>query len=108
MLLQCLRALCEAPGGPGSIWKYLEALVRATGESGRFACGFRTDLYFADALIAACLLSGDRDCQCPISVSPGLRSRCCRWVGNLCCSPFLISPLVLQVLIPHPAFGSPN
>jgi len=48
MLLQSLRALCEAPGGPGSIWKYLEALVRATGESGRFACGLRTDLHFAD------------------------------------------------------------
>jgi len=48
MLLQSLRALCKAPGGPGSIWKYLEALVRATRVSGRFACGFRTDLHFAD------------------------------------------------------------
>jgi len=48
MLLQSLRAHCEAPRGPGSIWKYLEALGRATGVSGRFACGFRTDLYFAD------------------------------------------------------------
>jgi len=48
MLLQSLRALCKAPGGPGSIWKYLEALVMATGVSGRFACGFRTDLHFAD------------------------------------------------------------
>jgi len=52
MLLQSLRALCEAPGGPGSIWKDLEALVRATGESGRFACGLRTDLHFADAVSA--------------------------------------------------------
>ena len=26
---------------------YLEGLVRATGVSGRFACGFRTDLHFA-------------------------------------------------------------
>jgi len=49
MLLQSLRALCKAPGGSGSIWKYLEALVRATGVSGRFACGFRTDLHFAGA-----------------------------------------------------------
>jgi len=49
MFLQSLRALCETAGGPGSIWKYLEALVRATGECGRFACGFRTDLHFADA-----------------------------------------------------------
>jgi hypothetical protein len=48
MLLQSLRALCLAPGGPGSIWNYLAALVRSTGVSGRFACGFRTDLHFAD------------------------------------------------------------
>jgi len=48
MLLQSLRALCKAAGGPGSIWKYLEVLVRATRVSGRFACGFRTDLPFAD------------------------------------------------------------
>ena len=49
MLLQSLRALCKAPGGAGCIWKYLEALVRATAASGRFAYGFRTDLHFADA-----------------------------------------------------------
>jgi len=48
MLLQSLRALCEAPGGPGSIRQYLETLGRATGESGRFGCGFWTDLHFAD------------------------------------------------------------
>ena len=48
MLLQSLRAYCKAPGEPGSIWKDLEALVRATGESRRFACGFQTDLHFAD------------------------------------------------------------
>jgi hypothetical protein len=48
MLLQSLRALCNAPGGPGSIWKYLEALAMATRVSGRFACGFWTDLHFAD------------------------------------------------------------
>jgi len=48
MLLQSLRALCFAPGGPGSIWNYLRAPVRSTGVSGRFACGFRTDLHFAD------------------------------------------------------------
>ena len=50
MLLQSLRALCKAPGGAGSIWKYLEALARATGVSGRFAYGFRTELHFADVL----------------------------------------------------------
>jgi hypothetical protein len=48
MLLQSLRALCFAPGGPGSIWNYLGAPVRSAGVSGRFACGFRTDLHFAD------------------------------------------------------------
>jgi hypothetical protein len=47
MLLQSLRALCLAPGGPGSTWKYLEALVRSTGVSGRFACDFQTELHFA-------------------------------------------------------------
>jgi len=50
MLLQSLRALCKPPGGPGSIWKYVEALVRLTGVSGRFACGFWTSLHFADVL----------------------------------------------------------
>jgi len=48
MLFQSLRALCLAPGGAGSIWNHLGALVRSTRLSGRFACGFRTDLYFAD------------------------------------------------------------
>jgi len=48
MLLQSLRALCKAPGGAGSIWKHLEALVRATGVSGRIAYDFRTDLHFAN------------------------------------------------------------
>jgi len=51
MLLQRLRALCEASGGPGSIWKYLEALVRASGKSGRSACGYQTDLHVADVII---------------------------------------------------------
>jgi len=49
MLWQSLRALCLAPGGPGSIWNYLGALVRSTGVSRRFAYGFRTDFHFADA-----------------------------------------------------------
>jgi len=51
MLLQSLRALCLAPGGSGSVWKYLEALVTLPGVSGRIACGFRTELHFADVLI---------------------------------------------------------
>jgi hypothetical protein len=48
MLLQSLRALCFAPEGPGSIWNYLGAPMRSTGVTGRVACGFRTDLHFAD------------------------------------------------------------
>jgi len=34
--------------GPASIWKYFKALVWSTWLPGRFACGFRTDLHFAD------------------------------------------------------------
>jgi len=49
MLLHSLRALCKAPGGAGSIWKYSEALARATGVSERFAYGFRTEIHYADA-----------------------------------------------------------
>jgi len=49
MLLQHLRALYLASGGHGSVWNYLGAPVRLTGVSGRFACGFRTVLHFADA-----------------------------------------------------------
>jgi hypothetical protein len=52
MLFQSLRALCLAPGGPGSIWNHLGAPVRSTGVSGMFACGFRTDLHFADVASA--------------------------------------------------------
>ena len=51
MLLQSLKALCKAPGGGGSIWEYLEAVVRATRVSGRVAYGFRTELHFADACL---------------------------------------------------------
>jgi len=50
MLLQSLRTLCKAPGGPWSIWKYLEVLARATGVSGRVAYGFRPELHFANVL----------------------------------------------------------
>jgi hypothetical protein len=48
MLFQSVRVLCQAPGGAGSIRKYLEAQVKATGVSGRFAFGFRTELHFPD------------------------------------------------------------
>jgi len=54
MLLQSLRALCLAPGGSGSVWKYLEALVRSPGVSGRIACRFRTELHFADVSTTLC------------------------------------------------------
>jgi len=34
--------------GAGNIWKYIEAVERVTGVSGRFAYSFRTELHFAD------------------------------------------------------------
>jgi len=55
MFLQSRRAHCIGPGGPGRIWKYLAALVSATGESGWFACGFWTDLHFADGCFEKCI-----------------------------------------------------
>jgi len=48
ILLQSLRVLCLAPGGSGSIWKYLEALVRLHRVSGRIAWGFQAELHCAD------------------------------------------------------------
>jgi hypothetical protein len=61
MLLQSFRALCKAPGGGGSIWKYLEAVVSATGVSGRFAYGFRTKLHFADVAYGPWLVNNHMD-----------------------------------------------
>jgi len=47
MLLQSLRAFYKAPqGGAGSIWKYLEALARATRVSKWFVYGFQTEFAF--------------------------------------------------------------
>jgi hypothetical protein len=57
ILLLSPRALWFAPGKLGSIWKYL-------GVFGRFACGFRTDLHFADEdpiVYFSCWIS---DCKC--------------------------------------------
>jgi hypothetical protein len=51
MLLQSLRVLCKAPGGAGSIWKYLKVLMRATRVSRRFGFGFRTELHFTDIVL---------------------------------------------------------
>jgi hypothetical protein len=51
MLFQSPRAHCLAPGGPESIWNHLGAPVRSTRVPGRLACGFRTDLHFADAMM---------------------------------------------------------
>jgi len=47
ILLLSFKPLCLAPVGPGSIWKYFEPLLRLTGMSGRFTCGFLTDCHFA-------------------------------------------------------------
>jgi len=51
MLWQSLRVICKASGGAGSIWEYLEAVVRATRVSRRFAYDFRTELHFADVFL---------------------------------------------------------
>jgi len=50
MLLQSLRALCLSPGGSASVWKYLEALLRSPGVSGRISCGLMTELLSADVV----------------------------------------------------------
>jgi hypothetical protein len=54
MLLRSLGELYLAPGGHRSIWKYLEGLVWSTRVTGRFACGFRSDLHFADDCMYYC------------------------------------------------------
>jgi len=48
MLLQSLIPHYLAPLGSGSIWKYLEALVRLPGVTGRIGCCFWTNQHFAD------------------------------------------------------------
>jgi hypothetical protein len=50
MLLQSLTALRNTPGGAGSIWEYLEVVVRATGVSGGVVYGFLTELHFPDVV----------------------------------------------------------
>ena len=42
MLLQSLRALYLAPGGPGSIWNYLGAPVSSVSNGSKFPVRFRT------------------------------------------------------------------
>lgn len=49
MLVQSLRALFLTPGGPGSIWIYIEPQLRSTGVSGSIVYGFLTDSHFAAA-----------------------------------------------------------
>jgi len=50
MLLQSLRVVCFATGGPGSICKYFEAFVWLTGVSRKVDCVFQTDLHCADVI----------------------------------------------------------
>jgi hypothetical protein len=54
-LLRSPRALCKALGGRRSIWKYLEARVRTTEVSGKFHCGFGTDINYAHVVVAHAL-----------------------------------------------------
>ena len=77
MLMQSLRALCKAPEGCGSIWKFLQAPVRATGVSVTFVCSFQTDLHFANNLglkfhlqVHCSLLTASVSRSQPSSVSP--------------------------------------
>ena len=53
ILLQSLRALCLAPGGPGSIYKYLVVRVMSNRVSGRILFLFETNLHFADIELLA-------------------------------------------------------
>jgi len=48
MHLQSQWGLCVAPGGPGSIGNYFDALVRSTGVSGRLVYCSQINLHFAD------------------------------------------------------------
>ena len=54
MLLHSLRALFLASPGAGSMWKHLEAVMRDSGVSGRFAYGHRTELHFPDVIDMEC------------------------------------------------------
>jgi len=59
-----MTALSDMPGGPGRIWNYLQALVRSTGVSGRFAYGTQTDIHLADLWVIGhrlCTLVKTRD-----------------------------------------------
>ena len=85
MLLQSLRALCLAPVGSGSVWKYLEALVRSPGVSGRIACGFRTELHFANARCISKLARSRPPILSPNSLDYGLHV--CTIMASKCISP---------------------
>jgi hypothetical protein len=74
MLFQSLRALCLTPGGPGRIWNHLEAPVRSIGVSGSFACGFQTDLPFADTAYPRCMTK-----NCLLAVDSHFQS----WVASI-------------------------
>jgi len=97
ILLQSLKALCLAPGGPRSIWKYSGVLVRTTAESGRFACNFRTDLHFANVSEVNLMLL----LTMPTSVS--LEWCTCRNTvrKNDCCWFFWICVRCTLYLLPH-------
>jgi len=69
MLLQSLRAPYLAPGGPGSIWNYMGVPVWSTGVSRKFACGFRTDLHFADEVHHQARLLTASECISKLALS---------------------------------------
>jgi len=59
MLLQSLRVLCKTQRGPGGIWKFLEALLKATGVSERLTYTFWTDVHFAHVVLRMLLFDID-------------------------------------------------
>lgn len=61
MILDSLRAYCKTPGGPGSILRCSNELVRATGVSGRIVYGVGTNLHFANVGIQSSERSQESD-----------------------------------------------
>jgi hypothetical protein len=101
MLWQSLRALCLAPGGPGSIWKCLGGPVRATGVPRRFVCGFRTDLHLADVhgtVSSAKDISIQMEWHRQSGLGPSEPSEASRWQLTLCLE--LIRCVALHIALP--------
>jgi len=84
MLFHSLKALCKAPGGAGSIWKYLDALARAARVSGRMAYGFLTELHFADDALGSSYASMHSWNICSSAKNISVRAE---WLRQSGCAP---------------------